>query len=229
MTGANRAEMELAKRVTRRVFFSLWPEDALRGEILRGIGDFVSASGGRAVPAANLHVTLLFLGSVEESRIAELCGIALAAPGDSAVSAAIVGLSGGGEVARADRAGDVEGEGRDSAAPHLVLDRIEFWKKPGLLVAATSSVTPSYRVAESLRAELGRRTAEAGFAPDLKILDFRPHVTLARNVSRQIPSQPMRPIRWSFDQFVLVESRTESSGPVYRVIDSFALPLVRSG
>jgi RNA 2',3'-cyclic 3'-phosphodiesterase len=42
------------------------------------------ASGGRPVPAANLHVTLAFLGSVPERRLGELAEIArAAAAGDS--------------------------------------------------------------------------------------------------------------------------------------------------
>ncbi len=45
-------------------------------------GKAARASGGRPVPGGNLHVTLAFLGSVPEQRLAELGGIArLAASG----------------------------------------------------------------------------------------------------------------------------------------------------
>jgi 2'-5' RNA ligase len=36
----------------------------------------------------------------------------------------------------------------------------------------------------------------------------------------------LRPVVWTFDAFALVDSRTEPSGPLYSVIDSF--PLIRT-
>ncbi|WP_200178331.1 RNA 2',3'-cyclic phosphodiesterase [Ectothiorhodospira mobilis] len=52
----------------RGVFFALWPDDALRREILartpeRGV------HGGRPVPAANLHLTLVFVGRVDGTQL----------------------------------------------------------------------------------------------------------------------------------------------------------------
>lgn len=52
----------------RRVFFALWPDDALRREILaRAPGR--AEHGGRPVPAANLHLTLVFVGRADAARI----------------------------------------------------------------------------------------------------------------------------------------------------------------
>jgi 2'-5' RNA ligase len=34
---------------------------------------------------------------------------------------------------------------------------------------------------------------------------------------------PLRPVVWTFDAFALIDSRTEPSGPLYSVIDSYPL------
>ena len=57
---------------TRRVFFALWPDEAQREELEHAAAKAVRHSGGRPVPASNLHVTLAFLGGVALARIPEL-------------------------------------------------------------------------------------------------------------------------------------------------------------
>ena len=71
-----------------------------------------------------------------------------------------------------------------------------------------------------------RELVAAGFTPDLK--PFRPHVTLARKVRvaggrERIRDEglELRPIRWTFSSFALVDSRTEEDGAIYTVLDSF--------
>ncbi len=56
----------------RRLFFALWPEDAVRERLGRAVESVVAAAQGRPVPQANLHLTLLYLGAVEVSRQAEI-------------------------------------------------------------------------------------------------------------------------------------------------------------
>lgn len=54
---------------SRRLFFALWPPESLQRAIERQMHSQVEGCGGRAVPTHNLHVTLAFLGSVQESRL----------------------------------------------------------------------------------------------------------------------------------------------------------------
>jgi 2'-5' RNA ligase len=146
---------------------------------------------------------LLFLGSVAESRIPDLVALAGHAVSDADVLAAMT---------TPDRAVLVR--------PDFTFDRIEFWPKSHLLVAATSaSLGPAHALAVELSGALRRRASALGLAPDLK--PFRAHVTLARKVVRVSRALEMRPVRWSLDGFALVESRTEPEGAQYCVLERF--------
>src|SRR5205807_403857 len=61
---------------TRRLFFALWPDAGQRAALVHATRKAVRSSGGRPVPEESLHVTLAFLGSVPERRVAELQAIA---------------------------------------------------------------------------------------------------------------------------------------------------------
>ena len=59
-----------------RLFFAIWPDAAAR-ERLAALGQEVAqVARGKPVPSANLHLTLAFLGEVEEARAAPLPEIA---------------------------------------------------------------------------------------------------------------------------------------------------------
>ncbi len=144
-------------------------------------------------------MTLAFLGSVPERRVAELQAIAR-------------------RVAEAPEAG---------GTPMLVsFDRLVHWAKPRILCALdalpsagteAAGAPPVGALAESLKSE----TTARGFSPDLK--PFHAHVTVARKVARAPAAQPLSPVQWTFDGFALIESRTEPTGPVYSVIESYLL------
>ena len=65
-----------AREPTRRLFFALWPDEAMRQAMAQATRKAARASGGRPVPMASLHVTLAFLGSVPERRLPELADLA---------------------------------------------------------------------------------------------------------------------------------------------------------
>jgi RNA 2',3'-cyclic 3'-phosphodiesterase len=57
---------------TRRLFFALWPEEAVREALAHATRKAVKASGGRPIPVENLHSTLLFIGPVPVDKVADL-------------------------------------------------------------------------------------------------------------------------------------------------------------
>ena len=96
---------------TRRVFFALWPDEPQREELERAAAKAIRRSGGRPVPASNLHVTLAFLGSVALTRIPELQRTAHEAAASLAAHAPI----------------------------SLTFARLVHWKEPQILCALTAS------------------------------------------------------------------------------------------
>jgi RNA 2',3'-cyclic 3'-phosphodiesterase len=52
--------------MNRRLFFALWPTEAVRLQLAAAAEPY--ASLGRAIPARNLHVTVVFLGAVAAER-----------------------------------------------------------------------------------------------------------------------------------------------------------------
>jgi 2'-5' RNA ligase len=55
-----------------RLFFALWPDDSVRAELARWSRELHAVCGGRPMRAENLHLTLAFLGNVEDARVAEV-------------------------------------------------------------------------------------------------------------------------------------------------------------
>jgi 2'-5' RNA ligase len=178
------------------LFFALWPDEMQRRALEHAVAKAVRRSGGRPVPASNLHVTLAFLGSVSAARIPELQRIAR----EQAAALA------------------------EHAPATLTFARLAHWKEAQILCALGAEESPTAR---ALAAALQDAAAAAGLNPDRK--PFQAHVTLARKVARPGAVLKLRPVVWSFDSFALIDSRTEPSGSVYSVIDSYPLVSLDKG
>jgi 2'-5' RNA ligase len=61
---------------TKRLFFALWPNDALREDLRRLVYKPVRHSGGKPVPPGNYHITLKFLGGTDTETRNRLCTVA---------------------------------------------------------------------------------------------------------------------------------------------------------
>jgi 2'-5' RNA ligase len=57
---------------TRRLFLALWPPDELRRAIEHETRHAARHSGGRVISRENLHITLVFLGSVPNARLSDV-------------------------------------------------------------------------------------------------------------------------------------------------------------
>jgi 2'-5' RNA ligase len=55
-----------------RLFFAAFPNEELRGRLVRAAAALTVAPGAKLLPAERYHLTLLFLGSVGEREIARL-------------------------------------------------------------------------------------------------------------------------------------------------------------
>jgi 2'-5' RNA ligase len=83
MAEAGRAQhRQHARGPRRRLFFALWLGDAERADLAEAAVGPLAGLAGRALAAADWHVTLCFLGAVEERLLAPLCAQAalIAAP-----------------------------------------------------------------------------------------------------------------------------------------------------
>ncbi len=193
---------------TRRVFFSLWPDAALRTALARATHKAVSTSAGRPVPSESLHATLVFIGSVPEQRIPELEAIGARRRGVVLRGAALCG----------------DGLAH-SAAAHLRSHRV-------LAEAADHLRYRGRGVCRRRRGCRGAgRRAEKGNSRRRiysRSQALPPHVTVARKVARPTPTLDMHSVPWSCTGFALVDSRTGAGGAIYSVINSWALDTLRN-
>lgn len=56
----------------RRLFFALWPDHAVRAQLARAAAG-IDCGDGRPVAVEKLHLTLLFIGGVDDGATARLC------------------------------------------------------------------------------------------------------------------------------------------------------------
>jgi RNA 2',3'-cyclic 3'-phosphodiesterase len=177
-----------------RLFFALWPAAPEQLRMAQASAASVADSGGRAIPAGNLHVTLAFLGNVEPERLEQLRAVAQ---------------------------GITATPGRSAAVLPLQFKTLEHWVRPQILCATADAATAGVRDASALAAAIRQAALAGGFAPDLK--PFRAHVTVARKVTGAAQEQPMPCVRWNCTAFALVASSTSAAGSLYSVLESYPL------
>jgi 2'-5' RNA ligase len=183
------------KESSRRLFFALWPTAKQQASLAKATRQVLQASGGRAVPESNLHVTLAFLGSVPERRLGELTAIA------QRVSSSF-----------------------GTAHPLQVsFDRLEYWKKAQVLCAVPGARAASHALAE-LAAALKTELMAAAFAPELKPFRAHVTLARKVSRRSDWPHElRAHPVPWSFTGFSLMESRTDASGALYSRVESWLL------
>jgi 2'-5' RNA ligase len=56
----------------RRLFFALWPDAAVRDQLYRAAHSVHRGTGGRLMRRANLHQTLVFIGTIADEQVARV-------------------------------------------------------------------------------------------------------------------------------------------------------------
>jgi 2'-5' RNA ligase len=107
---------------------------------------------------------------------------------------------------------------RDDLPIEVTLDTVEHWRKPQILCATASETPP---VAIALAEALTQALMAENFVPDLK--PFRAHATFARKVRRVTRELRIEPVRWSFRDFHLIESRTAHEASAYSTVEKWVL------
>jgi 2'-5' RNA ligase len=106
----------------------------------------------------------------------------------------------------------------------LSFDRAEVWGRANLL-CLTTSATPA--AATALADELAHSLRDELSGPDKSLgmgeREFRPHITLARDLPRRHRAEPTQPLLMKVNDFVLVESRPGASGSQYSVLRRWPL------
>ena len=170
-----------------RLFFALWPDTATRAA-LDDTARNIAIEGGRRVPASNLHITLAFLGAVDDARLAVVLAV-----GDRV-------------------------QGRRFS---IEFTEQGWWPGPKVAWIAPAAVpSPLQALVDDLR----RGVAEAGLSSDAR--PYRPHLTIARKVSRKPAVQRLDPLLWAVPGFALVASVTAPAGAVYEVLRQWSLDQV---
>lgn len=126
------------------------------------------------------------------------------------------------------RVGELRRIGRECAAAFahsapvsLTFAQLEHWARPQILAALTTGESPAVH---ALAQALKDASVAGRFSPDLK--PFRAHVTVARKIARPPPLQLLRLVTWQLEAFALIDSRSETAGPVYSVVETY--PLVKT-
>jgi 2'-5' RNA ligase len=65
---------KLSRVAKKSLFFSLWPNDEVRAQIAVDAQRAIEGAGAQAVPPANYHITLAFLGLVSASSLPDIKG-----------------------------------------------------------------------------------------------------------------------------------------------------------
>lgn len=95
----------------------------------------------------------------------------------------------------------------------ITLDRLEYWPRPRVLVAATTHVRDDL---QRLVDHLWQRLDRLGFARETR--PYKPHVTLVRDVRSVRDGLPWEPLPWPVDRLNLIESVATPEGVAYRPV-----------
>lgn len=100
----------------------------------------------------------------------------------------------------------------------VTLDQAGYWPRPRVAWLAPTRLPPAL---PALVSDLWR--AMAGFPVEPDTRPYRPHLTLARKVSRPGPLVLSQPVHWPVSEFCLVRSVSDRAGARYEPLARYHL------
>jgi 2'-5' RNA ligase len=98
----------------------------------------------------------------------------------------------------------------------ITLNHTGYWPRSRIVWLAPSDYP---LVLSALVDDLWNKLADLGFQVETR--QYRPHVSLCRNVSGGLAMRLKTPVVWPVSSFVLAESNPSAEGPVYTVLEHF--------
>lgn len=182
---------------TSRVFLALWPDDSVRNRLAAQGRRLHKSLTGKLTRPETIHLTLAFIGPLAVDRQKSLC--------EALLSVSVPRFE-------------------------VVFDRAECWSHNRIgFVAPTEIPSNLFDLVGGLEKTLDK----LGITYDRR--PYKPHITLIRKANcpkknpagGRVPVSPewgdFAPIKWSADNFVLVESVLSAEGSNYRLVERFAL------
>jgi 2'-5' RNA ligase len=138
-----------------RLFFALWPDAAAASKLAEAAGELAILTGGKPVPLVKIHLTLAFLGDLDETRLGD--ALASAEALDHRSFEVVLDQWGSFRGARVAWAGC-----REVSKPlrNLQADLAERLRVRGFLLEERA-YTPHVTLARKVTRPIGRRNSEA--------------------------------------------------------------------
>jgi 2'-5' RNA ligase len=182
-----------------RVFFAIWPDDAVREQLVEMASGLQRNLGcsGRRIRAENIHLTLVFVGSVDNSGLEALHSAA-------------------------------EGIVKTGKRPfELVIQEIGYWKHSRIAYAAPREIPSALKELVSLLGKtiksVGFSPEERAYKPHVTLLRDATCPALSRMRGA------IRPVVWEVRQWLLVKSEQTEGGVVYSPIGCWPFGTGRGG
>lgn len=99
----------------------------------------------------------------------------------------------------------------------MQFEALHFWPQPRVLCLLAQNQSPALQDLVKILQDIA---TEFGIKPDQR--PYRPHITLARKASEAIKLD-FAPIRYTADEFVLMQSQSTDNGPVYKPLYCWSL------
>lgn len=105
-----------------------------------------------------------------------------------------------------------------SKAFDLIIDQSGYFKIPRVFWLGCREKPEALL---DLQRNLGKEISRCDYQPEAR--PYSPHITVTRKLGQAPEPEPVKPVEWRVDRFVLVESVSIPNGVRYEVLESYEL------